>query len=86
MTAPLPPGPPGHWLLGNLLEFRRDLLGLVPDHHDGFLRTQRRARSQHLLHQRPSSGLVQHLREIRLQPRAFARSQHHNRQIFVCHD
>jgi cytochrome P450 len=25
--APLPPGPRGHWLLGNLLEFRRDLLG-----------------------------------------------------------
>jgi cytochrome P450 len=26
-TAPRPPGPKGHWLLGNLAEFRRDLLG-----------------------------------------------------------
>ena len=23
------PGPPGHWLLGNLMEFRRDVLGLL---------------------------------------------------------
>jgi cytochrome P450 len=27
MIAPLPPGPRGNWLLGSLLEFRRDLLG-----------------------------------------------------------
>ncbi len=25
------PGPPGHWLLGNLMEFRRDVLGLLVD-------------------------------------------------------
>lgn len=25
------PGPPGHWLLGNLAEFRRDVLGLLLD-------------------------------------------------------
>jgi cytochrome P450 len=27
MTAPLPPGPRGNWLLGSLPEFRRDMLG-----------------------------------------------------------
>lgn len=26
-STALPPGPPGHWLLGNLPEFRRDMLG-----------------------------------------------------------
>ncbi|RYD40036.1 MAG: cytochrome P450, partial [Verrucomicrobiaceae bacterium] len=32
MNAPAPriaPGPPGHFLLGHLREFRRDVLGLV---------------------------------------------------------
>lgn len=28
MTDKIPPGPPGHWLLGNLSEFRTDILGL----------------------------------------------------------
>lgn len=29
MNPPLAPGPPGHFLLGNLREFRRDVLGLI---------------------------------------------------------
>lgn len=28
-TQRFAPGPPGHWLLGNLMEFRRDVLGLL---------------------------------------------------------
>src|SRR5262245_29990011 len=38
LTAPLPPGPRGHWLSGHLPEFRRDRLaffaGLARDHGD----------------------------------------------------
>lgn len=30
-TRRFAPGPPGHWLLGNLMEFRRDVLGSLAD-------------------------------------------------------
>jgi hypothetical protein len=67
------------------LDLRGHLLALMPYCNYDFARPERSAGSNDVLHQRPSAGSMQNLRQTGLQPRAFSRSEDNDSQIIRRH-